>query len=600
MNSHVTRCNKTTAAIIARRIRTVIALPVALVVGGVTVAHGEGRFSAGRIAACDSLLSDSLSQLLIVGTGRFPRALKVDFTVAGIPTPLTLYHDRTHNYLWREPISCFQRVYWFPTDDIATITLHRVVEISRYVRQSPDDEDWSNGRLGWRAIVSWDTSQSSDYELADLDLGKVAFPDMHGVRDSALEVGFLRLSGQPMPLLYAVMELVDGDEDTYLRLENVGFWHFYGDRFAPLGMLELSRRYGESMGIDRLDLETMSEIRDWDDDGDEELALRRTYIIADDGRQTEFSDPQPILFEFAIGDPPPPPSSSVGNVSGIAPNDPRYIPPPERKPTVLRPTHMIVTDGQKVPIRPSLPILLFPGELTFGDFQSIRFGTDWSAYSAPPKGGGHVITLGKNRISPYDIVGSEGLRNPSLAMRLIGDSLEFEASVFSRMSDDACTELCQDGSYSFLLWIDSRLLTDFGDPECNYDDQVYHIRLDSTGLKCVVSRHSVTNTGGDFTISQADQSFAADYQAPRSGGDLWPHLFRWKLSQVECGLAESNMSIHACGLAVEMVCDSGFDPMAFDYRSGGLSYPVGFNRTDPRTWGTVIIAGRKDTTYVDR
>jgi hypothetical protein len=352
------------------------------------------------------------------------------------------------------------------------------------------------------------------------------------------------------------------------------------------------------MGIDRLDLQAACEIRDIDADGDHELSYRRTYVVADDGKHTEFSDPQSMILEYSVGDPPPAPSGSVGNVSGIAPNDPRYVPPPERKPATLRPTNLILADGQMMPIRPSLPVLLFPGDLAFGDFQSIRRGADWSAYNSPPKGGGHIITLGEAGISPYELVGSNGLRNPALAMRLVGDSVEFEASVFARLSEDTRTEMCQDGSYSFLIWIDRDLQADFGDPECSADDHVYHIRRDSAGSHCTVTTYNVLNIKGNFTLSEASRRIG-EWQSPQSGGDHWPHLFHWKLSKSEYGLMKSTQGVFACGLAVEMVCSSGFDPSTFDYKSGGLSYPVGFNRTDPRTWGTLMIALRGDNTYVE-
>jgi hypothetical protein len=224
---------------------------------------------------------------------------------------------------------------------------------------------------------------------------------------------------------------------------------------------------------------------------------------------------------------------------------------------------------------------------------------DWSAYDAPPKGGGHIITLGTAHLSPYDLVGSHGLRNPSLAMRLMGDSIEIEASVHARLTEDAQTELCRDGSYSFLLWIDRELHADFRDSQCNADDHVYHVRFATTELSCTVTEYSISSTGGDFTLTAIGNPREASYSPPRSSAGFWPHIFRWKLSQSECGIDKPRNGIHACGFAAEMVCSSGFDPLTFDYKSGGLSFPVGFNRTDPRTWGTLMIAIRGDSSYVE-
>ena len=582
--------------------RSAIALTLAVLCSGRSIAAGEGRFSPGEIVPCDSVLSDSLSRRLIVGTGSFPRALAVRMTIAGGDGPFTLYHDRTDEYLWREPISSFKRAYWFPSNDIATIALHRTVDIGRYVRRSVDDEDWSDGKLGWRAIVAWDTSRTTGYEVNDIDLGITAFPPrlgFWGFRQTVNEIGFLRVSGQSLPLLYTVMNLEDGDEDTYIRWENFAFWYLYGDRFAPLGVLELERTYGESFGIDRLDLETICQTKDTDGDGDEEICYARSYIIAQDGRQTEFRDVGTLVFEFTIGDPPPPPSNSVGNVSGIAPNDPRYIPPPERAPTLLRPVRMLMSDNRTMPTRTSLPVLIFPGEHAFGGFETIKRGQDRSMYDGPPKGGGQLITLGKNFLSTFEDAGSADSRYPSLALRLFGDSVEFVAAVYPRMSEEARTEMCQGQDYSLLVWIDRELRADFGDSECNSDDQVYHVRGDTGDATCSVTKYAVINSNGDFTLSYSGQSAQGVYSRTRSP-DHEPHQFHWKLSQSECGLLPNDSQPRMCGMAVEMVCGSGFDTRTFDYKSSWLSYPVGFTRTDPRTWGWMVVADRKDTTYTDR
>jgi hypothetical protein len=513
---------------------------------------------------------------------------------------VTLFMER--DGVWHEPVLSSKRTVWEPTGDSVTIALHRHVDLQPYLRRKGGDLYTSHIYKGTTANILWDTDLDARVEEMP-DIQTVVFPkSSYAYTDWGFEkseVGFLTLGGSKTPLFYARMGLTAAhDCETYTHWVNEGLWRRYGDRYFPLNLLELSRVSNRMDSYDRRDLETVHRVEDTDGDGTPELVYRRTYIVADSGKQTEFSDVGEIIFEFTEGDPPPPNSSVIGNVSGFAPGHPNFRPSPKRRRTTLQPARIVTDDRTVVPTRPSLPALLFPGARAFGTPDPIARWDNSTSLAGPPTGGGHFLRLGSDRLLVFKENGSHGKRRPSLSFRLVDDSVEFVATVFQKSTENPGGIACTEPDYSVVLWFDTDLSADFNSSSNSGDDCVYVVEAAPDDAGAAVTRYNFEEQGDSFTLRTGNQHIGS-FSRPRQP-EYWPHIFKWRLSRQEIGLVEREGFPTMCGYAAEIACKGVLATDGWYHIASEFSHPRGFDRTDPRTWSTLMIANRTDTVYVSK
>jgi len=320
-----------------------------------------------------------------------------------------------------------------------------------------------------------------------------------------------------------------------------------------------------------------------------------------------------IIFEFYGGDPPPPLCNYIGNITGIAPRQsdrigtpvgtiiglpPRYVvftSTSGRRRTTLQPERMRMADGSLFPIRPHLPVLLFPHSLATTPVESAGRTDTLMSFLGSPRFSGHIVRLGLEHSSPFEESGFWKDHRSTLSTRLTDDSVEFEAAIWQRSSERSGAAICSLSDCWLVLWFDTDLLGDFRDSSCTSDDIMLIVRRNLGDSTAGIERFQLEEHEGNFIPTPIDQVIRGF--VPPFNPEYSPLTFRWRMARHDIGLVERQGYPVMCGFAAEVVCmptagAADCSSLAFE-----LAYPPNFNRTDPRTWGTLIVANRKDTTY---
>ncbi len=571
-------------------------LPLSLLV----VLHGESVLADTlRVATPEE---NARLEAAVFNHYLYPPSVPIRMTLPGRDSSMLLYLDDKAQ-AWHEPAFRVKKDWLVSQDDSVILAVHRLVAIVPYLGSAVEGTNPDFSYSGSVLDIIRDSSGTLT-PVARVQCDSLVFPANAGGTwigaGVVTDVRFLALGHEPNDFLAVSMftDVADGC-DEYESWTNTALWRYSNGALRFFKWYE-TERYSSGYGS-AIELKTVSDVRDIDGDSANELLYSRSYIYKSYDTYdtlTTCSDPGLIVYGYVPGDPPSTsssaPSNSFGNVTGFAPGYGGYGNAPTGQLSRLSPSRLLVAPDSLIPIRPLLPILIYPGGLAGGSFQSILRSDNWTGYGGPPTGGGQVIRLRQEFQSPYPTWGGPG-QKPSLSMRIVGDSVEFVVNLFHDPLHHDVSAGCETSEYSVILWADTELYGDFENADANSDDIAFVVYRCSADSMACVERYSVEEHQGSFQLVLFGSSHGVYV---RSGYlSSTPTIVSWKLATRDLGLVERIGAPTACGLAVEIVCSGSFVIDEFPYVTAGWTYPPVFSRTDPRTWGMLMVAERKDTTY---
>lgn len=528
-----------------------------------------------------------------------PPTIPVRMALPDTSPPVLLYLD-DRKAAWHEPAFRVKKDWLSGQSDSVIIAVHRLVAVESYLARVSERTSVEFSYCGSVVDIIRDSAGTLiPIARINCDEDSAHFPiseygDWLG-GGQVVDVQIISLGAEPAQVV-SVTTAADWNDgcDEYEGWEKYSLWVFSRGALRPLHTFERKRFKGGSGGESRF--EASFGVADVDGVSGNELIYSRNYSNLDYPIRTTCTDPGSIVYDYFPADPPGPPTSSIGNVSGLSPDEGGYAVNPFPRQARLVPSWILFANDSLLPIRSRLPILIYPEGTVGGSWESIYESVNGPEYFGPPTGGGHVIDLDKEYLTPTPARGRYKSDSPSLSIRSIGDSVEFVVEIFHIPGNHYISADCESGEYSIILWIDRNLYGDFDDRDAGGDDIAfiaYHCSADS--LACI-EEYSFAEEHGAYRLELQSQSHGR-YVVSRPRVAL-PTVVNWKLAASDLGLTTRPGSPTSCGIAIEVLCSGSFTVDDFHYRTGGWTYPSWFVRTDPRTWAILMLADRRDSSGI--
>jgi len=238
----------------------------------------------------------------------------------------------------------------------------------------------------------------------------------------------------------------------------------------------------------------------------------------------------------------------------------------------LIPTKLQLASGKVVPIRRELPIRLLP---------------DKQAASGQEITGVATVTT-EGRPDPLRSRIPDQEHGVQVQLMLESGSM-IVSTRLPRWQYEESSTVRTPALVHLALWLDSDLLGDFRDSDCSTDDVLYFFSPDELDTTLCVRKYSVTERHGERSLVLQVQHIT------RLDLDRDSYEIRATIPGEDVGLHATSAHPAMCGLGLEVFRSDSLlvDPWVH----AESSYPVELFRFDPRTWGTLLVADRRDSVF---